>query len=349
MDEGCTFRVEFYEECARDVLRFRNANRTVSRTAEYMDWRYAARPCAVHAMVVWALDERHQAVGSAGLVPHDFWVDDKPCVVGVIGDISVEPKHQGKGLARRMLSHLASDKRVRQMFATMVLPNAGASGPLLAAGWRQVASEVRRVRLFAPGSQRIPGLTAAFEPVSRLAEYVLRHPWTRRRLPRGWSWAVGPPTCFDRRFDELWKLLPKAGHVLSERSAKYLTWRFAMHPTDEFDVLELYHLGELRGYAVIGRFADVASTVDFLCVGSHGGVALASALVEWCARQRELKSVQVRFTEPTWMNAAWNLRNGFVKRRDQVPVLWRENLTSDHLPRIHEMRDWFLTWGDKDI
>jgi hypothetical protein len=134
--------------------------------------------------------------------------------------------------------------------------------------------------------------------------------------------------------------------VLGCRDAGYLRWRYEVHPEKRYELLEVASNGRLRAYGIMERYEGVLFLTDYCCVDDSSGDALFEALIEHAAADRSLQAVHVRQTEPPWMTRRFRLADGFVRRVDQVPVLWSGNDPS----RPGRTRgQWFMTWGDKDI
>ena len=340
-----SIRVEPYAECSTRVLEFRNQNRGTSLSARYVDWRYRGRPCQESALVVWVNHADGRTLGSAGLIPHDFHVLDAVRPIGVVGDISVVAEARGMGIASRMLTFLAEDARVRALGGTFVLPNAGATGPLLAAGWVNAATIRRRMRPLGVASAGGGGRGALRALVHRALRFAARP----APLPPGSTCRIQKQQLrFDDRFDALWSRLPKTGRVIAVRNAAYLAWRFADHPLMKFDLVEVDTAGQLSGYAVLSRHGTTVAVDDFVAIDSTAAKAVASAALAHAYSQQEVTGVQSRHCEPTWMPAGWSLKRGFVARPDESRALWRAT-GADPSGAMADPANWLVTPGDKDV
>ncbi len=60
---------------------------------------------------------------------------------------------------------------------------------------------------------------------------------------------------FDERFDALWEQARSRYPAITRRDSNTLEWRYRQHPANTYDVLVAESNGELRGYAVLLRYA----------------------------------------------------------------------------------------------
>jgi hypothetical protein len=252
-----------------------------------------------------------------------------------------------------MLAHLRADADVCKLGGSIVLPNDEAASALRAAGWRQVTTEYRRARPYRIYLKRAGGvaalLNAAFSPTERWLRNGARR--RSKHVAGEWEWQWQPSVTFDMRFDRLWDELPKQGRVIAVRNAAYLTWRYARHPATRYELLEVTQRGQLRAYALISVHDRIVSVTDFVCANAIAARYLRFAVVARWADDVGIDAVQVRMTEPSWMTHEFHTRSGFMRRKDQVPVLWNDGAANDANPLSNKLSagDWFLTWGDKDI
>jgi len=342
------FSVEPFSRCAADVLAFRNANRPVAREQQYFEWRYR-RPCAHEPLIVWAVDDRGQKVGTASLIPHDFFVLDGVYPVGLLGDISVLPDQRGRGIASRMLAFLAQHQALKAFRCCAVLPNDGAVGALERAGWRGVTAIDRFVNLLdtRPLLERKLRVRAAARVLAAAANAALamltpeRWPHARLLVHQGRE-----VSAFDIRYDALWRTAALPGRVLALRNAAYLTWRYTNHPLVKYRTFELLRGADLAGYVVFDIEGGVVWIDDFLA-GST--VPVRELLQEFLihVRRRGLgESVQIRYNRRTFF-AVTPRYFGFMRRGDRQALMVAEHGAAT--PELYRDTAWFLTRGDKDV
>ncbi len=329
-----------YASCAAEVMAFRNANRPVQRDAGYFHWRYEARPCRAPAQIVWARNERGEAVGAASLIPREFFVLDRVEPVGLVGDISVLPAARGRGVAERMLRALREAPAVRVLGGTIVLPNAQVSGALARAGWQPCRSMPRWARVL---DYRVPlqrRLGAAGTAVGALANLLTR-PWAPRRPADGFEGSWRPTAQFDARFDDLWQRVHKSGAIVAVRDRLNLAWRFTAYPGHRYELFELTTAGRLVAYAATRMDGRAVLVSDFLAEDRSAARALATHLLHAVRERKVGADVQVR-SGPDDISAGGWRDAGFRRRVDEQAVMVSDGrLTPDAV--------WHLSAADKDV
>jgi GNAT superfamily N-acetyltransferase len=336
-----SLHVSTYADCAVELIAFRNANRADVRERAYFDWRYRRRPCSLASFVVWA-KRGDEPVGALSVFPHDYFIVDGECPLGVIGDVSVSEECRGRGVAGAMLEFLTNLDAVRELRGCLVLPNDIAARSFAKAGWIETDRIVRSVKLLdfnaaltqvGRSSQTTHVIAAAVNGLTRLLS------WEVLFDSRGWHAEIC--SVFDEQFDALWSRSDKRGMFLSVRDTKYLRWRFEQHPSTHYRVVAFSNRGTLRGYAVFRVEGGVCLIDDMFCENPmrHATVILG-LLLRYLRYEENVARVSVSMNSGAGF--PW-CRFGFVRRADYQRVM-RCNLApgESSAPR-------FLTAGDKDV
>ena len=344
------FTVVPYATCVEQVIAFRNANREIARDRQYFEWRYERRPCRWKPMIVWGIDERNRRVAAASLIPHDFYVLDGVYPVGLLGDISVAPECRGRGIGTRMLQFLRQDPALETLRACVVLPNDEAMPSLERAGWRQVTTIARWVKIVDVG----PRLRSRFgerraiadvsRAINRLARFMSRDGWQRQRA----LFQAGETSGFDPGFDELWNEIPKSGRILALRDRSYLHWRYHEHPTVRYRNTTIRYGQRLRGYVVFHVADNVAVVDDFLAADATVGESLIEELLSRVRHEGLAADIHVRCNAASSFAIPWT-RYGFVRRRDFQRVMAGVPGAGRYPAFPPGEGLWFVTAGDKDV
>ncbi len=344
------FTVVPYETCVEEVIAFRNANREITRDRRYFEWRYQRRPCREKAVIIWGIDSQGRRVAAASIIPHDFYVMDGVYPVGLLGDISVAPEARGRGLATQMLRFLHQDPALQALRASLVLPNDEATRSLERAGWRQVTSVARLVKIVDVGPRFQARLgnsrpvNAFSRAVNSLSRFISMDGWQPRR---GHGRAV-KSDIFDKGFDELWDEIPKHGGVLALRDRSYLQWRYQDHPVVRYRKIEWRREDRLRGYVVFHVVDNVVVVDDFLAVDATVGARLIGEFLVHVRREGLAADIHVRYNTGSFLGMPWR-RFGFLRRRDFQRVMVNAP-QGDRYPPLPSGEDmWFVTAGDKDV
>lgn len=335
-----------FEPNRKRLVEFRNRNRESARDGAYFDWRYAKRPNNANPVIVAALDDGGNLLGALSLVPNHFRVGNETCLIGVLGDISVDESMRGKGLAQSMLNFLAGLDEVRPLKACIVLPNEGAARPLEKCGWREAASIDRYVKVLDIESYMGRKFSEGFarKAVSSAANFLLKITEPRPVVEAsGCSFEVVDR--FDSRFDRLWDTTATARAAAGLRDSAYLSWRYACHPLLSFRTFTAAKGSELGGYIVYAVTGGVCNIYDFLYDGRNlGPDVFFKAFFEY-ARTARFSRIVLNASRAA-VNGIPMTRYGFLRRAGRLPVLVLERKGDGLL--LNGM-DLYLTAGDKDI
>lgn len=341
------FHVEPFGKCAAEALAFRNVNRAIEREQRYFDWRYH-RPCPREPLIVWARTPGGDAVGSASLVPHDYFISDTVQPLGLLGDISVLPSYRGQGVARRMLAFLAQHEALRALRACVVLPNDEVTGALRHAGWREVTTIRRFVAVLdtRPIFDRRLQSGALARLAAKGANALLRAAFARSRVDNSTA-AVGAGAAFDERHTVLWRAVASSGRVVAVRDCAYLTWRFVQHPVVAHRTFELCDGGRLAGYIVFHLEGDLVVVDDYLALDCAVAMRLHTAFRRWLSDAGLGTKLQVRTNCDGFLALPW-WRLGLIRRSDLQRVMILDPHARDASP-IHAAGRWHITPSDKDV
>lgn len=336
-----------YEECAEGLVDFRNRNREIPRDRRYFDWRYLGRPCSEKPIIVWA-HLAGERVGALTVFPHDFHVLDGECPIGILGDISVDTRHRGVGIAGAMFAFLGSTEVFSSLHGYLVLPNEGAARSFEKAGWRNLdrIERVAKVLDMRPRLARFvpPGVaTLVAAPLNRLAGLLSYE--ALYRTSRYWGSLTER---IDDRFDELWARADKHGKTLGLRNARYLRWRYETHPLVTYRKFVLLEGESLCGYAIYHMVGDACFVDDVFCIDpARHPVHVVGLLLAHLRDGGAVSSISISINRGI-LDVPWR-RFGFMRRKDfqramiapgkDTQVRWGEGLP----------KSWLLTAGDKDV
>ena len=170
-------------------------------------------------------------------------------------------------------------------------------------------------------------------------------PEARRRRPSGWS--VELATKFDDRFDRLWDRAQSQFAITTERSSKFLNWRYRDCCDDEFRTLCLCDTtGELAGYAVFNHRGPTVRFSDLICAQPDD---LEILIVEALRHVRSLRPAVHSVSVPYFGNRFLPVvlrRCGFIQRpeRNQLVVWTNEEHLS--VSSLCDRGRWYLTGAD---
>jgi hypothetical protein len=343
--------VSAYQQCKHDLIKVRNANRDIARDESYFDWRYLGRPGGRSPVIVLARNGKQEVVGALSLIPHSYWIDNGIAAVGLLGDISVTKEWRGRNIAQQMFHFLSELEVVKKLRCCVVLPNVPAARPLEKAGWSNVSSLNRYIRIVSIERQLLRRSCPRW--LATMLSFVVTPSYERifsvsgpGRADTYESAIIGE---IDNRFNGLWENLNKKGMVIACRDSDHLGWRFARHPLRKYRFFILQRGGELHGYVAFYTQGDSCYIEDVLCRDELG---LPAYLLHAFVTSQRIVDTITTITVQINLNFVSKVslgRIGFSMRSDfqQVMVMPRAD-TIDDLAFLGS-RNWFMTIGDKDI
>jgi GNAT superfamily N-acetyltransferase len=180
------------------------------------------------------------------------------------------------------------------------------------------------------------GMDFALWGVSREARYL---------RPRGWKVEIAER--FDARFDRLWERAAPQFAIVTERSSKFLTWRFRECSDDRFHVLCLCDAtGELAGYAVYRNDGLTLELSDLLTGRPEDLEILIVELLRHVRKLRPaVRTVHVPYFGNGTLPAALR-RNGFMQRPEPKQLLVWANEQELPFSTLCDRNRWYLTAAD---
>jgi len=340
-DESLCFQVLSVSDCLSDALAFRNLNRVTQRDEAYMRWRYLERPSEVPAYVVWAFigDAR---VGAATVAPHDFSIEGRPVRLGVVGDISVDVRTRGRGVARELLAFIKNVAGDR-ISGCLVMPNVPVVPALVGTGWCELGKVRRSVRVLRPAQVG----TGVARRLAAAGVVVCQRAMDRvSRSPRYRGLSGGSPD----DVQGVWDRCLLGNFSLGNRSAEYIGWRFASHPADRYEILIVKMGEETVGYGAVRTSGAQVWIDDVLAVDEAAGQAMGRHIVDWAMDNSAIEQIHVRCLNCVPPGVPWE-RLGFTGRSDSQSVFISTDTVTDQQGWQRSVRDsrWYATAGDKDV
>jgi SAM-dependent methyltransferase len=154
---------------------------------------------------------------------------------------------------------------------------------------------------------------------------------------------------FGNDYDELFARVAKNFRVISERNAKFLSWRFGQNPLHrELRIFRLEAENRLRGYAVVEFTGDGARMIDFLVEDHATDLRTLLAGVIRALRPKGICSVSVRANDhnpilpllPAFGPTSLDTINSGI-------AIHASPAEEDRL--VFDERNWFMTQADRDI
>jgi hypothetical protein len=341
-----TFSVTGYTGFEDEILRIRNANRSIAQTRNYLDWRYAKSADAPDPVVFWIKSASGDTVGMASMIFRPYLLNGRPLHLGAIGDIALDSSLRGKGLGKGLMLYIREylDRNMPDQ-AAFVIPNEAAQRSLVAADWETGGKLFPYALVRDPGEKLERMLKSSF--LARLAGLPVKTLFSlaaKLQVKRGYEikFVDGP----DDSFETLWDTIPKDDMVISDRGAGALTWRYFVHPHKKFAIAKFMKEGDLAGYLIYECSpADGSCQIYDMIVRDRSDLLCMLAL--FLLRPDELGNpgivrMSLNNGHPFSANL-WKL--GFIRREEQATFYIHRPAGFPHQGPLN----WFMTLGDKDI
>lgn len=286
-------RVVDPKEAETAVLRIWRDNRSAHGTldATYR-WYYLDNPEAVGCCLLLEQAADHgsaEPVGSTGVGARCLSIDGQTVRAGLMGDFFVDRSH--RSLFPAMQLQRAALTAAQTRFSVLYgFPNDKAINVFRRLGFVELGRTTRYVKVlnFAPYVQR------RLATAPRLASLLARAAVALARLPRPLarlrafghraSWGEPPP----EQLAQLNERVTLGAKVRGQRDQRFLRWRFIDKPDSKARIFAVHakRSGQLAGYAVVEREADVAHIRDVLAPDATQLRIVLSALELEMARER---------------------------------------------------------------
>ena len=309
------------------------------------EWLYKRNPHG-EARAWIAEDTNGTVAGVAAAFPRRLLINGEPRLAWVLGDFCIRAHYRSLGpavqLQRAVLdaaqgaTGLAGyyDFPSRQMAAVYKRMGVKEEGALI-----RMAKALRADRSLAALGGR--GLATILSPIANLGLALAVH---LNGVDR--SLSVEPHTGrFGGDFDELVREAGGAYDACIERSADYLNWRYADHPSERYECVVARKAGRVCGYAVFSCAAEDAILFDLFSVKLE---CIPDGLLRRLAKElwrRGVLTISAPVVEGhPWMSAL--ARAGF-RARETSPFVVAPGPSPDQIfkdPRA----PWHFMQGDRD-
>lgn len=344
MEESYSLCVSNYAGHENEILDFRNRNRRVKKSREYLDWRYIGEPAVTPPLIFGLPDGTGARIAMASLIFRSYFVNGENCHFGVLGDIAVDQAHRGKELSTQLFRHINTYIDQRDLHSAFVMPNLPAQRGLSSAGWRTVGRLIPIVCLIRPEEKirRVLRLAPPTKLLSRIAQKLLLTTVSAAIHP---NISLRPVPDFDEDFQTFWINLPKEKLVIRDRDLATLNWRYRKQPGQRYSIIKFYNRMAFIGYLIfsISENNGACMVSDFV-VRTLEFVRPCMALFMKSALADERISTIRMTLNDKGSYAPLLKRLGFLARK---PVTVFQTYNSLH-PLMSDSRAWFVTDGDKD-
>lgn len=166
-----------------------------------------------------------------------------------------------------MFNYIEKIEEMKKIECFIVLPNYEASIPLQRAGWINVSSMQRFVKIidinyFLRNKIKFNSIRKF---ISNSINKIMKVFFFENTLPIEYTYKVTDRLNGD--FDKLWNNFDKNNLIIGYRNKEYLEWRFVKHPLVDYKFFLLMKNSSLYGYIVFHKKeGKIYQIDDFLCL-----------------------------------------------------------------------------------
>jgi hypothetical protein len=284
----------------------------------HLDWGYVNNPFSEGR--VWKLTGDGHTVGVGSLVIRRFTVAGSVVLAGRFGGFAVAQPHRSLGPALMLQRAVLGDCGRDGLGVIYTCAPQAIVGMTSRAGYHQVVRLTRYVKVL-----DIEPFLARRLPSARATRWLAWPANLALRTAAAFDWRPGlveEIVQFDDRFDDLWKRAAPHYQVTTERTARFLQWRFREYPLDfTFTTIGVSDPldGRLLGYGIYFMADGVANLVDLFAEDTQSALHSVLAGVTRWIRSAGATSIAVKCAGTGVLDET--LRQwGFHPRPDDHPL-----------------------------
>ncbi|OPL11560.1 MAG: hypothetical protein AVO38_15810 [delta proteobacterium ML8_D] len=337
------FSITSYKGYEDEIVRMLNANRLEPHSCQYQNWRYLDEESPLPPVVFWLHSSKGDKIGMAALIFRTYWIGNKPFKFAVLGDISLNDKYRGKGVAKQLFKFMNSTIDKESYSCAFVMPNTAAQKSLSGSGWKTEQYLVPFVYLLDVSDwiYDILKINTLANLFGKLFRYFNGLKLAFKNTDGFSAEAVND---FDKSFDTFWVAFDKKNMIIGDKSISTLDWRYKKHPAQKFSIYKLMYNDRFIGFIVYSESGDkVCSIYEFIVLNQKYIEPSMTAFIKKMNKTNSPKSIRITLNERHPYAKA--LRSaGFIKRKT-------EGVFQTYMPSGSDMQEsfsWFIGSGDKD-
>lgn len=344
--------VRFDESMVDSLLSlFETVNGTAT-PADVWKWQYICPPAG--RAFVRVADHDGRTVGHQAIFPLQIKIGDRYLKGAQALDAMTHPDYRRQGIFVTLADEVYSEAESEQVELIYGFPNSqsihGLTERLGFFTLETIAVHVRPMSLYG---------AIARKSKTRLLASVIGTPtqFIFDLLHRTKSHAkvrVSKVERFPMEVDNLFRRLADRFRNMVVRNAEYLNWRYADHPSKEYEILLAHDSnGILCGYCVVGKRRktglDFAVILDLFADPEDD--LTVSALLKQSMCVARMNNDQMLccavLSESPFLRSL--KKSGFIISRKNFPFIIRLNSSTIEIDDVNRIRDWHVMLGDSDF
>lgn len=334
-----------------EILAVWKRNLSTAHESRY-SWIYENNQTSGAASAWMVRAPRGDIVGAAGLLRRNVKVGNQQMMAGQVIDMVVDKRHRTAGPALMLQKAVIDLPNSDSLSFLYGFPNKESETVLARVGYHVLGvfhrwtKPLRSEYKFTDSSLARMPMKWIFLTVDAAMKALSGEFHSRKHD----DLRVEVKESFDGRFDSLWVEASRNSHIIGDRSARYLNWRFGSKLREDHRVFCLSRAnGTLLAYAICQLIDQRIDIVDF-CAADHDAISTLFIELSRYWRAEDVHSISVTYLGAEAVTQRLR-RIGFYKRpsREHVLVYSGTRATEQLTHAVLNKDLWHLTVADKDV
>ena len=321
---------------------------------ERFHWFYQEHPYGLPKTILAECKETGEIVGSGSLTQRYFFLNNIKFLAGMAVDFNIKKKHRVFGPATILQKTILDAVKNSEIDLILVSPGQAAKGVFARIGYEILGESKKYSKTLKIGPKidhhiNIPML-------SRMVSIFLdRALWLIdiiKLFPRAKGTDIEILSECDERFNSLWEKGKSSYHIIGERSASYLNWRFIRHNKNQNRIFCIKNKTDhsLKGYIIFNVKDNIATIVDLFTINEKNILTYLLLKFSFLMRKQHVNVVQTSFLGSVsfkkYLKKAMFIERGV----DRLSMLFiGEKLSEGHKTQIFDSDNWYLFKDEIDL
>ena len=317
------------------------------------EWKYLNAPYG-KARCWFAIDNSSNAIiGISSLFPRKMYIDNKPVITFTLGDFYVDKNYRGFGPAISLQKTIyAAVKSLNEKQIIFGIANKQAFYISEKVGYINngvVNQYIKPLQLskLVEYKKQYPKILK-IKPFQKLLEMLFNITAKEQYYNKRNNVTFEDKEFFDHHFNKVWEKARHGFHIISEKSAQMLNWKYTDRPDKDYKVFCIKENNSLLGYIVYAEINNNHQIYD-LCFIKNKSV-LSDLLLEFSlfSRRKNRSAIIFYFLGDTHIiqefrkfnfhKISYNINNLMI-----API----GFTTDQINFTKNLLHWNLVLGDK--
>ncbi len=334
----------------KNILPILQRNLNIISSQRY-DWNYKFCPYGRALCWLAKFESSNLFVGSTSLFPRKLMINEEPIFAAIAGDFAIDKNHRGFGPAFQLQREILSKVNDFGYNFLYGIPNELSRTFFFRIGYKKIGNFNRYIKLLKTDNIPNQYLSGYFRSkiFLKIINFFNSIFSKEKHIKNKVGYSIEMPIHFDKRFDILWEKASKQFNIISERSSRFLNWRYKQSSTYDYKIFCILNDNkELVGYLVYFVKENIVHLVDMLFLLSDDLINFLLAKFILYLKSKGIGAVVVRYMGNDYVDKKLKEFNFFLtKNDDAIVMLYAVNLL--YQSYLLDVTNWYFFVGDSDI